>query len=206
MRLLEVFADVSCPFAHVGLRRFVDERAARGLAAPLLSVRAWPLEIVNGTPMTGESLVPKIAALREQVSPGRFAGFDPARFPATTLPAMAGEVAARRHSDETGERFSLAIRDALFEDGRDVGDQDVVNALLDEHGAGPLLAADAAAVVASHRDGTARGVKGSPQFFVGSAGFFCPSLDIAHDAEGYDISFDLAGFATFLDAALDPVP
>jgi 2-hydroxychromene-2-carboxylate isomerase len=204
MALLEVFADVSCPFAHVGLRRFVDERLARGLSGPVLAVRAWPLELVNGKAMTGESLVEKVASLREQVAPGRFAGFDPASFPTTTLPAMAGEAAARRHSDETGEWFSLAIRDALFERGEDVGDAAVVDAVLAEAGAGPVLPADADAVLASHREGLARNVKGSPHFFVGTAGFFCPSLDISHDDEGYDISFDLEGFARFLDAALEP--
>ena len=204
MELLEVFADVSCPFAHVGLRRFVDERADRGLVEPVLSVRAWPLELVNGSPMTGESLVGKIGSLREQVAPGRFAGFDPAEFPTTTLPALAGEVAARRHSDETGERFSLAIRDALFERGMDVGDIEVVDALLTEVGAGPVLPADSDAVLASHREGLVRQVKGSPHFFVGTEGFFCPSLDISHDDDGYDISFDLAGFAAFLEAALQP--
>jgi len=204
VRLLEVFADVACPFAHVGLRRFVDERAARGLDGPLLSIRAWPLELVNGSPMTGESLVPKIAALREQVSPTRFGGFDPGQFPTTTLPAMAGEVAARRHGDAAGERFGLAVRDALFEHGVDVSDEAIVNALLDEHGVGPVQPADSAAVLASHRDGIARGVKGSPQFFVGSEGFFCPSLDIAHDEGGYEISFDVDGFTAFLSAVLTP--
>lgn len=199
-----MFADVSCPFAHAGLRRFVDERQARGLTRPVLAVRSWPLELVNGTPMTGESLVEKIASLREQVVPGRFAGFDPAAFPTTTLPAMAGEVAARRKGDETGERFSLAIRDALFEHGRDVGDAQVVDAVLSDVGAGPVLPADSDAVLASHREGIARHVKGSPHFFVGTEGFFCPSLDISHDDEGYDISFDLEGFATFVETALAP--
>ena len=170
----------------------------------MLAVRAWPLELVNGQALTGASLVEKIRSLREQVAPGRFAGFDPAAFPTTTLPAMAGEVAARRHSDETGERFSLAIREALFEHGLDVGDLAVVETVLEEAGAGPILPADSDAVLASHREGLARNVQGSPHFFIGTNGFFCPSLDISHDDEGYDISFDLEGFATFLEAALHP--
>lgn len=190
----------------------MDERDARGLDRPLLSVRAWPLELVNGSPMTGESLVQKIVALREQVAPGRFAGFDADRFPTTTLPAMAGEAASQRHSPEVGEMFSLAIRDALFEHGQDVGDLDVVNNVLRGLGAGPVLPADSDNVLAAHREGITRGVKGSPQFFVGTEQFLCPSLDIAHDADGYDISFDADGFAAFLDAALrgpyaqDPTP
>src|SRR5262245_18171405 len=47
-RLIEVFADVVCPFTHVGLRRLVGyrERAQREDVA--IRVRAWPLELVNG--------------------------------------------------------------------------------------------------------------------------------------------------------------
>jgi hypothetical protein len=30
MTVIEVFADVACPFTHVGLRRFVDRRAELG--------------------------------------------------------------------------------------------------------------------------------------------------------------------------------
>jgi 2-hydroxychromene-2-carboxylate isomerase len=201
VKLLTVFADVSCPFAHVGLRRFVDERAARGLDEPVLSIRAWPLELVNATPMTGESLVGKIAALRERIAPGRFAGFDPSHFPTTTLPALAGEVAARRKNARTGESFSLAIRDALFERGADVGDGEVVNKMLSEFDVPPIRPEDADEVLAAYEEGKALGVKGSPQFFVDGAGFFCPSLDIEHDENGYDISFDEQGFTSFIDAA-----
>jgi 2-hydroxychromene-2-carboxylate isomerase len=204
VKSIEVVADVSCPFAHVGLRRFVDEREARGLEGPLVSVRSWPLELVNGSAMTGDSLVEKIAALRRQVAPERFAGFDPARFPATTLPSMAGEVAARRHSDKAGERFSLAVRDALFEGGEDIGDPERIDELLERCKVGPVLPSDTEAVLASYREGMARGVMGSPHFFVGTSGFFCPSLNIAHDEGGYDIAFDIEGFTTFLDAAFAP--
>jgi 2-hydroxychromene-2-carboxylate isomerase len=201
VKLLEVFADVACPFAHVGLHRFVLEREARGLDTPVLSVRAWPLELGNGQPMTGASLVAKIAALREQVAPGRFEGFDPARFPSTTLPALAGEVAARRRSPVVGEAFSLAVRDALFERGADVGDPAVVNDLLSRFDVAPISPDDEADVLASFEEGRVRGVKGSPHFFVGESGFFCPSLDIEHDDDGYEIRFDLAGFTSFIDAA-----
>ena len=85
-----------------------------------------------------------------------------------------------------------------------MGDPQLIDALLAEAGAGPVLPADSDAVLASHREGLARNVKGSPHFFVGTEGYFCPSLDISHDEEGYDISFDLEGFATFIEAALAP--
>ena len=51
MRTVEVFADVLCPFTHVGLHTLIDRRGERGLAEPLLRIRAWPLELVNGAPL-----------------------------------------------------------------------------------------------------------------------------------------------------------
>ncbi|MFN8225237.1 MAG: hypothetical protein U0R18_00745 [Mycobacterium sp.] len=38
MRTLEVFAEVLCPFAHVGLRTVIDRRTAAGLEEPLLDI------------------------------------------------------------------------------------------------------------------------------------------------------------------------
>ena len=45
--VLEVFADVTCPFTHVGLKRVIEHIASseRPIA---VRVRAWPLEWVNG--------------------------------------------------------------------------------------------------------------------------------------------------------------
>src|SRR6478735_6336015 len=42
-RAIEVFADVRCPFAHVGLRRLVERRRALGRDDVRLVVRAWPM-------------------------------------------------------------------------------------------------------------------------------------------------------------------
>ena len=39
MRTLEVFAEVLCPFAYVGLRTVLDRRAELGLDEPVLRVR-----------------------------------------------------------------------------------------------------------------------------------------------------------------------
>ena len=48
MRHVTVYADVLCPFTHVGLRVLTQRRAAAGRDEPRLDVRAWPLEIING--------------------------------------------------------------------------------------------------------------------------------------------------------------
>jgi predicted DsbA family dithiol-disulfide isomerase len=200
MLTLEVFADVACPFTHAALARFHAFREERGLDAPVLRVRAWPLEVVNATALDGASLVPKIDALRVDVAPDRFGGFDPETFPATSLPAMISEAAAYRVGNTAGERFSLSVRRALFDDGEDVSDPDVLRRLRHECAVGEPITADETAVQADLAEGRARGVDGSPHFFTPDGDFFCPSLRIEHDASGYDVSFDEAGFEQFVSA------
>ena len=62
-----------------------------------------------------------------------------------------------------------------------------------------------AAVQADYDGGVARGVKGSPHFFVASDDFFCPTLDLGHDADGhFTARFDsdmLADFFSRIDAS-----
>ena len=201
MHQLEVFADVACPFTHVGLRLFRRLREERGAAEPLLRVRAWPLEVVNDTGLDGSALAPKIEALRAGVAPDLFAGFDPSTFPSSTLEAMASEGAAYGVSADVGERFALAVRDALFERGLDVGDADVLAAVRDEVGAPEPSDDDRAAVRADHEEGRGRGVSGSPHFFTPAGDFFCPSLAIEHPDGGLEVHFDEAGYRRFVDAA-----
>lgn len=199
---IEVFADVSCPFTHVALTRLVAQRTELGRAEPLLRVRAWPLEAINGQPPGAEMVVPEIEALRGGVAPDLFVGFDPARLPSTTRPALASTAAALRVGPVEGERFALAVRHALFEEGRDVVDEAVLAELRDAHGVPAPTAADHASIDADHAEGVQRGVQGSPHFFAGGDSFFCPSLDIHHDDDtGYTVRFDPEGFARFTAAA-----
>ena len=69
----------------------------------VLRVRAWPLELVNGEPLAADLVAEEVRELREQVAPDLFAGFDPTRFPATSLPAMTSPprrtVGARRSAN-----------------------------------------------------------------------------------------------------------
>ena len=203
MKVIEVFADVGCPFAHAGLRRFRSYRQQLTRSEPVLRVRAWPLELVNGQPLDGASLTPKIAALRADVAADLFVGFVARRFPPTTLPAMAAEAAAYRQGLESGEAFSFAVRDALFEEGLDVSDAEVLRGLREAHGVPKPTEADHAAVREDLAAGRGRGVSGSPHFFTSDGDFFCPSLDIEHDATGYKVYFDAAGFQRFVSAAFD---
>ena len=187
MTRIEVFADITCPFTHVGLRRLVAMRAETAKPAAL-RVRAWPLELINGAPLGPDVVGREIEALRASVAPELFAGFDAATFPRSSMPAFGLAAAAYAMNDAVGEAVSLAIRDELFEHGRDVADPDVVREVGARYGVAPLPSeATSTAVTADWARGRARGVKGSPHFFVGDRDWFCPSLLIRHDEQGFQI-------------------
>lgn len=202
MQQIEVYADVACPFAHAGLRRFADLRRERGAPGPLLRVRAWPLELVNDTPHSGRHLAPEIVALQSEVAPELFAGFDADRFPTTTLTTLAAAAAAYRAGPGPGEAFSLGVRDALWEQGLDVSDLEVLTQLAARVDVPLATEDDEAAVLAELAEGRRRGVTGSPHFFTDSGDFFCPSLDITTDAGQMKVSFDRQGFEAFMAAVL----
>jgi predicted DsbA family dithiol-disulfide isomerase len=202
MAVVEVFADVCCPFTHVGLRRFVDRRAALGVDEPVLVARAWPLELVNGEPLDGDFVAEEIEALRAQVAPDLFMGFRREFFPPTSLPALALAARAYEVDARTGERVSLALRDALFERGLDISDDVVLDAIAAIHGLDPPGEAGRAAVLAEWEDGRRRGVRGSPEFFVAGRGYFCPTLHIRRVDGQLQIRPDPDALDEFLGACL----
>lgn len=209
MSTIEVFADAYCAFAHVGLRRLVARRDGAGRGDLTLRVRAWPLELVNGTPLAASKVAEQVGVLRADVAPDLFAGFDPGSFPTTTLPALGLTAAAYRVGPEVGERMALGLRWALFEQGRDIGAEDVLAALATEHGVAWPAAVDRPegrgadqAVLADWHEGQARGVQGSPHFFVGEEGIFCPSLEITRPGGELQISFDAVSFEEFVTLCL----
>jgi predicted DsbA family dithiol-disulfide isomerase len=198
--MIEVFADVLCPFAHVGLRRLVDRRRELG-SHELLRVRAWPLELVNGHPLGVGLVAEEVEELRGQVAPDLFAGFDATRFPTTSLPAFTLVGSAYTRGTQLGERVSLAVRDALFEEGRDIASTEVLDDVAAAHGLEPIAGVDREAIVADWEEGKRRGVLGSPHFFLGDEGFFCPALDIKRVGDHLRISADPAGFEAFTNRA-----
>lgn len=196
MTVIEVFADVRCPFTHVGLRRVVEHRRRFG-ADFVLHVRAWPLELVNGQPLDPVHVAESVRALREQVVPDLFAGFRPERFPGTSLPALELAAAAYDVDIRTGERASLVLRDALFEAGRDIADPHELQRIAADLGV-PAGWDEGDRIRADWREGRERGVIGSPHFFVGNTDFFCPALDIRRVDGDLHVRFD-EGLAAFLD-------
>ncbi len=202
MTVIEVFADVGCPFTHVGLRRFVERRDELGRDDVVLRVRSWPLEVVNGQPLDPTFIAEEVDDLRDQLGPELFTGFDGSAFPATSLPAMALAAAADAMDVAIGERVSLELRDLLFEQNVDVADADVLDGLAARYGVEADLS-DHHRVLADHADGVARGVIGSPHFFTPAGGFFCPSLDVHRGDDGHlRITADPEAFDRFVGACL----
>ncbi len=202
MTTVEVFADVLCPFTHVGLHTLIDRRVQRGLTVPRMRIRAWPLELINGEPLDPHHIAAEISALRESVRPDLFAGFDTDAFPKTAMAAYALTVAADRTGDPArSEEVGMALRDAVFEQGLDIGRPEVVQAVATRFGLTPLDAdATAAAVHADWDEGKQRGVVGSPHFFTADGGsWFCPGLAISRDNVGNFIVAWKEGNAAFVD-------
>jgi predicted DsbA family dithiol-disulfide isomerase len=187
MNRVEIFADLVCPFTHVGLRRLSEARHQRGVALSL-RVRAWPLEWINGAPLGPELVAREVEALRAQVAPELFAGFDPSVFPLSSIRGFGLAAAAYALDDATGAAVSMALRDALFEHGLDISDPDVLWDLGRCFDIEPLAGSDVESAVRSDWErGKARAVQGSPHFFVGDKGWFCPSLEISHEGDRFDI-------------------
>jgi predicted DsbA family dithiol-disulfide isomerase len=197
-KVIDVFADIVCPFTHVGLKRLAAYRDARGRDDVVLRVHAWPLELVNGELLSRDLIVEEIAELRGSVAPELFIGFDPELFPMTSLPALALANRAYRTSMQRGELVSLALRDELFEQGIDLSDPAGVARIGARFGVSQPDATDEAAVFADFEAGRARGAIGSPHFFVDGEGFFCPTLAIRRIDGHMQISFDSEGFTAFI--------
>ena len=203
MTVIEVFAEVTCPFTHVGLRRFVEHRASVGRDDVMVRVRAWPLEIVNGAPLQPDFIAEEIDEIRDQVAADLFRGFTTEAFPTSSMPALALTAAAYVRSPRVGEQVSLALRDLLFEQGQNIADPRVLDEVASMHGlaVGPH---DTDRVLADHAEGIERKVIGSPHFFTPGGDFFCPALDVHREDNGHlRVIADPAGFDRFLAACFD---
>ena len=203
MSTVEVFADGLCPFTHVGLHTLIDRRAERGLGGPRLRIRAWPLELINGAPLEPDHIAAEIVALRASVRPDLFTGFSTNTFPRTSMAAFALTGAADRTGDPVLiEEVGMVLRDAVFEQGLDIGRPEVVQTMAARFGLTPLDAdATEAAVRADWDEGRQRGVVGSPHFFTpDGVGWFCPGLAISRDTAGNFVVAWKEGTAAFVDS------
>ena len=201
--VMEVFADTWCPFAHVGLRAIEEQRARADRSDVTIRVQAWPLELVNGAPVDPAVTKKHADDLRNQVALGLFAHLDVDRFSTSTLEALALANRAYRTDLQVGERVSFALRDALFEEGRDISDPVTLEYLAHDLGVVMPDETDRAVVVADWDEGRRRGVRGPPHFFCGATDVFCPSLDIAKDpVVGLSVVRDVSRLTAFVERCL----
>jgi len=201
--VIEVFADIWCPFAHVGLRAVEEQRSLAGRSDVAIWVRAWPLELVNGVPLDATVTWEHAEDLRDQVAPALFSHLDVDRFPTSTLAALALAHRAYRTDLQVGERVSFALRDALFEEGWDISEPETLEYLAHDLGVVMPDESDRAAVLAEWHEGEQRGVLGSPHFFCGETDVFCPSLGITKDpVEGLSVVRDVSRLTAFVGQCL----
>ena len=205
--VIEVFADIWCPFAHVGLQTIHTARAHAGREDVTIWVRAWPLELVNGAPLDASTTGDHVDELREQVAPDLFRHFDITRFPSSTLDALALANGAYRVDLQVGELVSFALRQALFEEAQDVSDGITLEHIAQTLGVAMPDASDYADVLADWHEGERRGVIGSPHFFCRDVDVFCPSLTITKDpVKGASMLRDTSRLRDFLARCLAPRP
>lgn len=202
--MIEVFADIWCPFTHFGLRSVSEALSARDRNDIPIWVRSWPLEWVNGRAMEVNLALEHARELQAQVTPLLFESFDGSHFPRSTIAALALVAQGYAIDPAVGLALSLKIREDLFERNQDISDPDLLSALARPFALRDPSPDDYAAVVSDWREGRSRGVLGSPHFFCSGRDLFCPSLDITKDSngEGVTIGANLTRLERFLDACL----
>jgi len=197
--IIEVFADIWCPFAYVGLRMIRDYRDKLGAHDTVIIVRSWPLELVNDAPMDPAKAKGNCEALREQVAPDAFSHVNVDSFPTSTLDALTLIAHAYSISEDVGEKAAFRVREALFEEGRDISDRAVLDDLAAELGVSDYYDPTYEAVRKDWEEGKRRRVIGSPHFFYGAVGTFCPSLQMTREAAtGLTINTDTTRLQEFL--------
>ena len=172
-----VWSDIACPWATAAMHNLHAARARLGLEGTVtFDHRAFPLELLNSRPTPKaiiDAEVPVVGALA--VDFGFAIGTcDPAAYPSTVLLALEAVQAAKEQSLAASDRLDLALRRAMFAQGRHVGMRHVV---LDVAAKVPEV--DAVALEAALDDGRGRravidqwravpdaNIQGSPHLFL----------------------------------------
>ena len=197
--MIEIFADVWCPFAYVGIRRVFQYRDEIGRNDVPIIVRSWPLELVNDTPMAQAKALGNCDALRRQIAADQFANTELNHFPLTTLDALTLIAQAYEKNVVAGEKASIVVRETIFEQGNDVADESVLQRIALSLGVSYVPDAGHTLVRRDWEEGKARGVVGSPHLFNGSVGVFCPSLQLTRTEDsGLIIQANAEKLAAFL--------
>jgi 2-hydroxychromene-2-carboxylate isomerase len=179
-KTVEFWFDYGSPTAYLAHRRLKDLAGRVGAAIDLRPMLLGAVFQVTGnrTPMEIEAKAAWMDWDMKNFAERHGIPFEMnPYFIINTLPLMRGALVAERRGEL--ERYSDAMFDAIWRDGRDMGDPEVIGATLTEHGF------DAAAYFAGVQEeaikdelkrrveqAVARGVFGAPTFFVGDKMWF----------------------------------
>jgi predicted DsbA family dithiol-disulfide isomerase len=171
-----VYTDVACGWSTVAIHRLLAARHRLGLDDDVhLDHRLFFLEDVNRAPVSlrlVDAEIPVLAALEPDLGLRPFPG-DPSTWPVSSLLANEAVHAAKAQGPAAAEQLDLALRLALFRDGRCIS---LLHEVLDV--AGTCAAVDAGALGDALADGRARGamlrdygarvddIQGSPHLFL----------------------------------------
>lgn len=172
-----VWSDIACPWATTAVHHLHATRARLGLeGAVTLDHRAFPLEMFNNRPTPKaivEAEIPVAGAIAPDFGFSLWTGPE-AGYPNTVLLALEAVQAAKEHSLAASDRLDLALRRALFAEGRHVGLRHVVLEVAVQVPEVDAAALEAAlddgrgrrAVIDQWRAAPAEGIKGSPHLFL----------------------------------------
>ena len=172
-----IFADVTCPWAHLAVHRLHETRARLRLDDEVvLDIRAFPLELVNAEPTPKpivEAEIPVVGGLEPDAG-WRMWERPAHEWPSTALLALEAVQAAKEQGLRASEALDRALRRAFFAESRPIGMRHEVLAVAAETGAVDVTALKDALVA-----GRARGeleaqlaisltdeVRGSPHVFL----------------------------------------
>jgi predicted DsbA family dithiol-disulfide isomerase len=129
-----VWSDILCPWAHVAVHRLLAARRQAGLDDELVvDHRALPLELLGDGPLP-EATVRAAAEVLAGHEPGAGWGGPGDPWPVTSFAPLAAVQAAKALGVAAAERLDLALRRALFGDGRCVSLYPVVLDVADDAG------------------------------------------------------------------------
>lgn len=128
-KVIVVYSDIWCSFAHITIARMHAARTKLGLEKEVrFDHRAFPLELLNNasSPRTGtDSEVARMAILEPDAGWQLWQNKD-YYYPSTTLPALEAVQAAKLQSLEAGEQLDLALRKAFWARSKNISNRKVI--------------------------------------------------------------------------------
>jgi predicted DsbA family dithiol-disulfide isomerase len=133
---VQVWSDLLCPFAYVGLLRFYRARARLGLAdAVRVEHHSFPLELFDGPhPRRGTDSEAVGVGRIEPEAEFRLWSAPEDRYPHTVLLAAEAVLAARTQNAAASEALDLALRRAFWTHSRSISHRGVILEVAEETG------------------------------------------------------------------------